>query len=290
VTQETKEPRELVEAQGEAPSEESRAALLRELETYYDRAPRHESTDVEDLGPLTLFVARSGWPYYARPRLGHLGTISAADVAAVLDRQRELDVPRSMEWVGEITPSLATAAAGAGMSVERYPLMVLLGQVTEPHPPALAEVRRLDADDPDLAMVIASVVLAFEHAGTAVGEAATSERDAAVVSGQPFLEPTRDAIRAGRTVQVGVTLPEHGPVGGGAHNPRGDISEVVGVGVLPAYRRRGLAAAVTATLAGDARSRGCLTVFCSAGSEDVARVYEGIGFRRVGTACIAEAG
>ena len=28
------------------------------------------------------------------------------------------------------------------------------------------------------------------------------------------------------------------------------------------------------------------TVFMSAGSEDVARIYQGVGFVRVGTACI----
>jgi len=30
-------------------------------------------------------------------------------------------------------------------------------------------------------------------------------------------------------------------------------------------------------------------VFCSAQDDAVARVYEAVGFRRVGTACIAEA-
>jgi len=36
-------------------------------------------------------------------------------------------------------------------------------------------------------------------------------------------------------------------------------------------------------------SRGVTTVFCSADDDDVARVYAAVGFRRVGTACIAEA-
>jgi len=31
------------------------------------------------------------------------------------------------------------------------------------------------------------------------------------------------------------------------------------------------------------------TVFCGAQDEDVARIYAAVGFRRVGTACIAEA-
>jgi hypothetical protein len=38
----------------------------------------------------------------------------------------------------------------------------------------------------------------------------------------------------------------------------------------------------------DARERGVETIFLSAGSEEIARVYARLGFRRVGTACIAE--
>ena len=81
---------------------------------------------------------------------------------------------------------------------------------------------------------------------------------------------------------------ELGAVGGGSHNPRGEVTEIVGVGVLPAHRRQGIAGHLTWALAQDAASAGASTVFMSAGSDDVARVYEGVGFRRVGTACIVE--
>jgi predicted GNAT family acetyltransferase len=59
--------------------------------------------------------------------------------------------------------------------------------------------------------------------------------------------------------------------------------------VLPAYRRRGLAAQLTCALARHALGNGVTVVFCSAQSDAVARVYEGVGFRRVATACAAEA-
>ncbi len=58
--------------------------------------------------------------------------------------------------------------------------------------------------------------------------------------------------------------------------------------MLPAYRRRGLAGQVTHVLARDALDSGVTAVFCSAQSDDVARVYEVVGFRRIGTACVAE--
>ncbi|MGH3715384.1 MAG: GNAT family N-acetyltransferase, partial [Micromonosporaceae bacterium] len=59
---------------------------------------------------------------------------------------------------------------------------------------------------------------------------------------------------------------------------------------LPVVRRRGLGAAVTAALARHALAHGVDLVYLSAGSDDIARVYQRIGFRRIGTACIAEPG
>jgi ribosomal protein S18 acetylase RimI-like enzyme len=262
-------------------------SLLPLLERYYDTAPR-ATARTEDLGPLTLFVAERGWPYYARPRLGLQDVVRREEVEAVLDRQTALSVPRSLEWVHETTPSLEQAARDAGMSVARCPLMVL-DTLTAPAAPA-GRVRIVDADDPDLAAVRAAIHVAFGAAGTARGPQSVAERDAAAAAAvsSTSLDTTREAIRAGRSVQVGAFDDTDGPVGGGSHNPRGDVSEIVGVAVLPAHRRRGLAAAVTALLATDAAERGVRTVFCSAESADVARIYESLGFRRVGTACIAE--
>ena len=66
------------------------------------------------------------------------------------------------------------------------------------------------------------------------------------------------------------------------------VAEITGVGVLPASRRRGLGAAVTALLARDALDRGVETGFLSASDDAVARVYARIGFREIGNAMIAE--
>jgi predicted GNAT family acetyltransferase len=68
----------------------------------------------------------------------------------------------------------------------------------------------------------------------------------------------------------------------------GAVSEIAGVGTLPAARRRGLAAAVTSALVGDALGRGIDVVFLSAADEDVARVYRRLGFEPIATAMIAE--
>jgi ribosomal protein S18 acetylase RimI-like enzyme len=261
--------------------------LMAELERYYDTAPR-AMCDTEEVGPFTLFVRRgNGFPYYARPRLGVTEDVTADDVTTVLSRQRELDLPRAVEWVHDTTPSVLAAARSAGMTVEECPLLVLAGD-----PPGVkpdADVRLVTVDDPHLELVCAAVSVSFANAGTAVGEASVAERDKEAATHPIFAERISAILTAGLSVLVGAFDPQAGPVGGGSHNPRGDVSEVVGVGVLPAYRRRGLAAAITALLTRNALDQGVRTVFCSAQDDSVARVYESVGFRRVGTACIAEA-
>ena len=130
--------------------------------------------------------------------------------------------------------------------------------------------------------------MGFGQDGTQVGPASVAERDAR--RERPGLQRrARSAalIGSGRSVTFGAFDPDLGAVGGGSHNPRGDVTEIVGVGVLPAHRRRGIAGHLTWALAADAAEAGVRTLFMSAGSDDVARVYEGVGFQRVGTACIS---
>ncbi|WP_233447240.1 GNAT family N-acetyltransferase, partial [Streptomyces albireticuli] len=95
------------------------------LEDYYDAVPR-SAARAEDFGPLTLFVRESeGWPYYARPARSWHGPVTAADVRRVRERQRELGVPESFEWVAETTPALRAAVEEAGLTVREHPLMAL---------------------------------------------------------------------------------------------------------------------------------------------------------------------
>lgn len=257
--------------------------LLGTLETYLDAVPRAH-TDVEDIGPFCLFVASRGWPYYARPRLGGRGVISAADVEALIDAQDSFGVPRKIEWVHETTPELSAAASAVGLTVEQHALLVLDGDpvVRTTH----AVLSRMKADDPDLFGVQAAIAVGFANPGTGVGAPSIEARDAAV-AGLGHADHMAEQIASGRTVMVGAIDDVAGPVGGGSYNPWGGVAEIVGVGVLPAYRRRGIAGALTSFLARHALDAGCRTVFCSADDDDVARVYAESGFRRVGTACAA---
>ena len=266
----------------------SSAALLAELERYYDAAPR-TAARAEHIGPFTLFVnSGPGWPYYARPSLGAT-TFTPDDVRRVRQRQRDLGIPEAFEWVAETTPALAEPAAAAGLSVRHHPLMVLV-EPPAPEPPLRpgVEVRLVTSRD-DLAVLNAVARVAFGEPGSAVGAAGPADALAVVERDQAALALQRERLRTHLTVTA-VALVEGQPVGVGSHQPVGSVTEVVGVGVLPAFRRRGLAAALTARLVDDALSRGAQTVFLSAGDETIGRVYQRVGFRRVGTACTAEPG
>lgn len=259
--------------------------VLSVLETYYDTAPRaHART--EEVGPFTMFLKQGeGWDYYARPRLGFTGEIETADVDAVRALQRDLGVAENLEWVHETTPSLLSAVTASGppdhavLSVARCPLLVL---PADPSPIA-GPGRRVDADvtarvrpvglDDDLDLVFGVIHAGFE--GTDAVTPRSSTRQVALI---------REGL-----LSVVAAFDEHGNViGGGSHGPRDDTTELTGITVLPRARRRGIGAAITAALVDDAFDRGVKTVFLSAQDDTVARVYERVGFVRVGTACIAE--
>jgi predicted GNAT family acetyltransferase len=73
-------------------------------------------------------------------------------------------------------------------------------------------------------------------------------------------------------------------VAAGAFNPpRGGLAELVGITTLAHARRRGVATSLTAQLARTAFACGVETAFLTAADDEAGRVYERVGFRRVGT-------
>ncbi|MDO3704702.1 GNAT family N-acetyltransferase [Micromonospora sp. C28SCA-DRY-2] len=268
--------------------------LFDRLERFYDAVPR-DAARAEEHGGLVLFVREgTGWPFYARPRLDADETPSLADVSQVRERQRELGLPEAFEWVHETTPDLLAVARSAGLSVLEAPLMVL-DPAALPDPATLTDVpvRLLDSDAPDLAADVAArravAAVGFSAPGTGRGGAGPAERDAAMTGlDVAALDEERTRIADGRRLSVLAATPEEGPLASGMAMRVGDVAEIAGVATLPAARRRGLGAAVTATLARELLAAGADLVFLSAGSEEIARVYLRVGFRRIGTACIAE--
>ncbi len=130
----------------------------------------------------------------------------------------------------------------------------------------------------------------FGFPGTSPGSPGPAQRDAATEAIDPeILAVSARDLRAGRKAEAVFTDPATGIVARGAFQSALGAAEIVGVATLPSARHRGFGAAVSALLAREAMTRGHDIVFLSAASEDVARVYGRIGFRRIGTAGIAEA-
>jgi GNAT superfamily N-acetyltransferase len=285
--------------------------VLATIERCYDALPRVDGAVAEPMGSFVLFRRTGpGWPFYARPRLdavfdpaeaapaAGLSAARAAEVTAVLARQRELGVPLALEWVHEVTPTLLPAAAEAGLVVLRAPLMVL-DPARLPRPERLlgpdddAAVRVLDPDASEFAEeyarsgAVAEIGFGGEPAADATDPTDPTDAVAPAVPSGAELDAIREPLRRRTKGHAVVATTPTGVVARGAYQAAVGCAEIVGVATLPAARRRGYGAAVSAALARHALDAGHDLVFLSAASEDVARVYARIGFRHAATACIA---
>jgi ribosomal protein S18 acetylase RimI-like enzyme len=255
--------------------------LLRRINRYLDAVPR-AVTRTETIGPFTVFINEGrGWRYYARPTPGETA-FAADDVGDVLARQRDLRQPTEFEWVEGSAPTLGDTLRSAGLVVESMPLMHVTQETFRAATsPTDAVVRFVRIDD-DLARWNAVAMVAFDVGGTEPGPEGIETLDPMAAHADPgSVGFARERLAEGFTVMAGA-LVAGDPVSIGSHQPLEGIAEVTGVATLPAFRRRGLGAAVTSLLVRDAFDRGVTTVFLSAGGDDVARMYASLGFREVG--------
>lgn len=262
--------------------------IIDRIDAFCDDIPRQRAR-AEHFGPLVLFIpVGPGWPYYARPRVDRPMPVTITDIRSVRARQRELLVPESFEWLEQAAPTMAAAAAGAGLEVRRHPMMVLGSLAPAPPVPPGVSVRLVSPDDPDLILAWAAPGVAFTHPGTRTGPASVTERDKLAANHDGgTIGLLRERLSSGRSVLVTASGPS-GPLASGSYQLADGIAEITGVGVLPSSRRQGIGAAVTRALAADAARRGAEVIFLSATDAAVARIYQRLGFRPVGTAMIAE--
>lgn len=263
-------------------------ALLRRIDAYLDAAPGGSAT-ATDVGPLRAFVSRAPFPFYVRPRpdldLSAPDAVTPEDVRRAAAVLSDAGQAVSFEWVEQLVPSLRPALVGAGFAVASHPLLAL--DLTDREGGAPAGPRLLEPRSPDLPAALAVSEVGFAAAGTGSGAQGRVERDAAVV-GAALLDHVTTRMRTGRSVVAVLDDPVDGVVATGWHQPIGATTEVVGVATLPSHRRRGAAAAVVELLLDDARRRGCTLALLSASDDAVARVYEHVGFTRVGSCGAAE--
>jgi GNAT superfamily N-acetyltransferase len=261
--------------------------LLRTVDRYLDAVPR-SSADIVPIGPFSVFVTRGPWGFYARPTLPVAPSFSADEVSAVVLAQQARGQAIAIEWLAATAPTLAGACVSAGLVVTERPLLLyergdplapsahreFVVEVLSPTSPHLVDHRR-----------VASV--AFAHGGTAIGDAGCSDRDAAPTD-PVAVEWSRSRIAAGLSIAVVARDADAGVVGVGSAQPvtlDGGIvvAELVGIAVLPTHRRRGIAHEITRVLVQACEHVGVQLLLLSAADDDVARVYEKVGFRRFTT-------
>ncbi|MEY9996986.1 ribosomal protein S18 acetylase RimI-like enzyme [Streptomyces sp. V4I8] len=263
-------------------------SLRDRIKQYYATVPLLFS-DAEEFGSLRLFVRRKpGAPYYggpshAQPIADGTAAVTAADVARVRARQRELGVPEAFEWLAEAAPTLRACLEAADLPVAERPLMALDPHrpVDPPPLPAGVTLRVLTADDSALPAVLALPRLAFAEEGTEMGSAGREELSAAAeeLTADGTVATTRPTIRAGHKTLIAALAADGTPLAVGHYHLANGTTEIGGIGTLPVARRQGLAAAVTAALVSHARDRGASTVFLAYAEDAVARIYSRLGFR-----------
>ncbi|MFJ1757169.1 GNAT family N-acetyltransferase [Kitasatospora sp. NPDC088134] len=228
---------------------------------------RRRPVVVETGGFVAGFDPDTTSPYinYATPLPGAVPT--GGDVAALVAAFRERGLKPRLEFAPNAAPAVEPALRAAGFGTEAVHEYLVCTPATLVVP-ASAPVVETPGTDEDFTAVDAALAEAFS------GEFASSPEGAARL---------RRLERDGGAVRF-VRAPDGGCAGGACCSaPAVGTSELAGVGTRPAHRGRGIAAAVTAELAGTMFARGARSVWLEYSGEGSRRVYERVGFRPEGT-------
>jgi ribosomal protein S18 acetylase RimI-like enzyme len=195
------------------------------------------------------------------------------DVAGLVAAFRERGLRPRLEFAPDAAPAVEPALRRAGFGTEAVHEYLVCTPATLVVPgagPGSADPVgvAVPATDADYTALDAALAEAFG------GQWAPSPEGAA------RLRRTEEGGGAVRFVRA-----EDGGCAGGAlcSAPAEGTAELAGVGTLPAYRGRGIAAAVTAALAATIFGRGAASVWLEYSGEGSRRVYERVGFRSGGT-------
>jgi ribosomal protein S18 acetylase RimI-like enzyme len=235
----------------------------------YLRATGSRGRDHARVGPfLATFDRETDNRYlnYAIPDDGAAPT--PADVGALVAAFRGAGRRPRLEYVPSIAPSVEPALLRARFEMEaRTPLMVFEGPPGVP-PPVPEGIELLPARAEDELRAAAAVQWeAYEEIGPLADHAVARLRRTVAADGIVAL--ARDA----RTRE---------PAGAGlCTGPHEGSSELAAVGVRPAFRRRGIAAAMASWVAVRAVQAGIDNLFLMAESDAEARIYARAGFRTV---------
>ena len=204
---------------------------------------------------------------YAVPDAG--AEPSADDIAELVAAYRSRGRLPRLEYIPQLAPGVEPVLLAAGFEVEgRLPLMTCFDA---------GDVHRIEVDGIDL----------VEPASDEDYRGAAAAQSEAYGGTGPPPEHAVDSLRRSAAAGGVVVLARDGgtgePAGAGICTaPEDGLTELTSVGVRAAFRRRGIAEAMTGRLAERAFAAGMTGVFLMAAGEGEARIYARAGFTRAG--------
>ncbi len=243
--------------------------MLTDIQAYLRQAASY-GRETRRIGPfLATFEKGSASPYlsYAIPDDGAAPV--AADVGELVTAYRERDRTPRLEYLPALAPEVEPALLAAGFTVEaRIPMMVCRPSDALPQPTPSGVELLVPETGEEYTGLIAAQREAFSE-----DEPVT---DAAV-------ERLRGMVRDGALAVLARDTATRAIVGAGVGSVvRGGATELVGLAVREAYRRRGIAAAVTWELSRLADRAGVTTAFLTPGGDVAERAYARVGYHGVG--------
>ena len=242
--------------------------LLQRLDAYGD-ALYARTRRLVQVGPFACFLhPTSEYPGLSAVHVpGPLEGDLQAHLAEVIRVFEEADRTCAFEYFEELSPDLLPVLMDNGFdSPSHFPAMVVTPEnfVAEQVPGL--EVRKVRSDD-DLWAVQHVGHLSFEEPGPIT---------------ESHIQTMRRDIDAGEILMYAAFV-DGAPVGVGQWLPVIDaISLISFVATLPEHRGRGIAGHVTSVAVADAIAAGAEHVWLTAGGEGATRLYERLGFRRIG--------
>jgi ribosomal protein S18 acetylase RimI-like enzyme len=239
-------------------------ALGRQINAYLAKAAGNGGV-VASVGPFTASAdPNDSTPFrnYAIPASD--AAPRAGDVADLVTWYKSLERKPRLEFVSEAAAAVEPALLAAGFEVEGRLALMTLGE-NGVQPTAIpAGIELLSAsEEADLRNAAKVQNEAYDAGDVTDADVARLKRN---VDHSGAVVCARD-ILSGQIVGAGLYTPAHA-----------GVTEIAGVGVSPAFRRRGVAAALTAKLAESALSRGIDLPFITPDGVREQRIYERVGF------------
>lgn len=244
------------------------------LQAYLRHSARHQYSALA-IPPFTLFFHPSTtfqFFNYAIP-----DEPIGEDLLLMLDVVKDLFIERGrkprFEFIEEYAPKLGPALEQADFVLEgRFPLMVCTPETIQNAPP--------------VAGLTISELIAEETKPSVARAFLATQRQAFAPDADPEVQEHEiDNFLERLSLNTHFLARLDGePVSAGVYTePYDGVTEIAGIGTLPAFRRRGIAAALVEQAVRTAFARGVEIACLSAGDERAGRVYERVGFRAMAT-------